>query len=49
MDTISQEIVQSHGGKIWVESEGKGKGATFFFTVPAKKTAPGKKSSVGKK
>ncbi|MFA5139041.1 MAG: hybrid sensor histidine kinase/response regulator [Elusimicrobiota bacterium] len=33
--SISKEIVQSHGGKIWVESEGKGKGATFYFTLPA--------------
>ncbi|MCX7905352.1 MAG: ATP-binding protein [Elusimicrobiales bacterium] len=32
--SISKEIVQSHGGKIWVESEGVGKGATFSFTIP---------------
>ena len=26
-------IVELHGGKIWVESEGEDKGATFAFSV----------------
>jgi signal transduction histidine kinase len=26
--------VEAHGGKIWMESEGEGKGATFQFTLP---------------
>ena len=29
-----KRIIEIHGGKIWVESEGSGKGATFWFTLP---------------
>ncbi len=31
---ISKRIVESHGGKIWMESEGKNKGSTFYFSLP---------------
>jgi signal transduction histidine kinase len=33
--TIAREIVQDHGGEIHGESEGEGRGATFWFTLPA--------------
>lgn len=31
---ISKEIIELHNGKIWVESEGKNKGSTFYFSLP---------------
>lgn len=32
--SIAKEIIESHGGKIWAESEGNGKGAAFQFVLP---------------
>ncbi|MFA5115773.1 MAG: PAS domain-containing sensor histidine kinase [Candidatus Omnitrophota bacterium] len=31
---LSKKFVELHGGKMWFESEGKGKGARFCFTLP---------------
>lgn len=31
---ISREIIESHGGEIWAESQGRNKGSTFYVKLP---------------
>lgn len=33
---ISGQIINAHQGKVWAESEGKGKGSTFYIEIPLK-------------
>ena len=32
--SIARGLVKLHGGRIWAESEGLGKGATFWVVLP---------------
>ena len=36
---ICKKMVERHGGQVWLESEGEGKGTTFKFTLPAELVA----------
>ena len=32
--SLTRQLVELHGGRIWVESEGEGKGSAFRFVIP---------------
>ena len=38
--TLAKRIIEVHNGRLWVESAGKGQGATFYFTLPMLETIP---------
>jgi signal transduction histidine kinase len=34
--SLTKRLVELHGGRIWAESEGAGKGSRFSFLIPIK-------------
>jgi len=36
--SLTKSLVELHGGKIWAESEGEGKGSSFHLVIPIKRT-----------
>ena len=42
----SRRIVETHGGRIWAESDGPGMGCRFCFTLPASGNPASRRSSV---
>ena len=32
--SLTRQFVELHGGRIWAESEGEGKGSTFHIVIP---------------
>jgi signal transduction histidine kinase len=43
---VSKSFVEMHGGRIWAESEGKGKGSTFYVELPIRENHEDKKSNL---
>jgi len=41
---VAREMVEAHKGKVWAESEGKGKGSTFIVEIPTVKKSASKKA-----
>ncbi len=45
---LVKRIVEVHGGRTWVESEGHGRGCTFWFALPRKDVADAKAKEAGR-
>jgi len=38
--TLVRRVVQAHGGRVWIESEGEGLGTRVCFTIPSPRQTP---------
>jgi len=46
---VGKNIIEAHGGKVWVESKGVGKGSQFYIQLPLKWVDPNANAEVGMK
>lgn len=46
---VAKNIIVAHGGKVWVESDGAGKGSRFYIQLPLKWIDPNTNAEVGMK
>lgn len=46
---VAKNIIEAHGGKVWVESDGTGKGSRFYIQLPLKWIDPNTNAEVGMK
>ncbi|MBI2049135.1 MAG: HAMP domain-containing histidine kinase [Parcubacteria group bacterium] len=44
---VARQLVEAHKGRIWAESEGKGKGSTFYIELPLVRNTPPAAKKVG--
>jgi DNA-binding response OmpR family regulator len=43
---LTRKLIEAHGGRIWAESDGEGKGARFVFEIPFAAVEPGESADV---
>jgi signal transduction histidine kinase len=43
---LSKSLIELHGGKVWVQSEGENKGSKFSFTIPYNEQKPHQDAAV---
>lgn len=46
---VAKNIIEAHGGKVWVKSDGAGKGSRFYIQLPLKWIDPNTNAEVGMK